>query len=766
MAPTKHHQPLKPVPAQPALVMSLRLRWNRAFALLTIMVLLSGLAGLFGTRLLVGNFRGSAVRSEREATTSARLRAEVIAHSILVTSPTTVAQQRRLVATQNTLQDDFARAIASEDTTGARKLLARSHVRWQAIVAAAGTPGHPADMLVLGAAVTTGAPQVLALLDRAAAANRFAARDQLADASRTERDTMAALALLQLLAIVLALRLARRLSTEVLRPVGILRDSANHLAAGELEHRVVVDRADELGELAASFNAMADAIAGSQRSLTREANTDSLSGLPNRAAFGLRLAASLARTNRPGTQAVLFVDLDDFKDVNDTLGHAAGDELLRVVARRLSDAIRPDDLVARLGGDEFAILLDDLPDPELARAVAQRIVDALAESVQLGVNAVHVGASVGLAMRHQNSTFDGLMREADVAMYAAKGKGKNRVEQYDASLDDLAAARHALKTDLAGAADRGELVLDYQPIIDLNTGLLAGLEALVRWQHPTSGLLPPSTFIEIAEETGDIMDIGAFVLETAARQAQQWQRRYQRPELVMSVNVSVCQLDQPGFAAGVENLLRTTKLDPATLIIEVTESILADPRGEAATALAALRRTGVRVALDDFGTGYSSISYLRQLPADILKIDRSFLAGTYAGSPGHALLEAIVAMATSLGLDVIPEGIEEVDQLSRLRAMGCTLGQGFLLSRPVPSEAIEALLAAPMPLPHIGLPDAGDRASGAPRRRSEVGGDASLRRSSSPHPAPGLRGPGRVQNPADNGVAVGARDTGTDPARR
>ncbi|MDQ1599880.1 MAG: hypothetical protein QOD68_1354 [Actinomycetota bacterium] len=713
MSANEHPGPSGLVQTQPAQVTSLRSRWNRAFALLTIMVLLSGFAGLLGTRLLVDNFRGSAVRAEQEATTSARLRAEVIAHSILVTSPTTVAQQRQLVAAQRTMQADFATAIASEDTTGARKLLTKSFVRWRAIVAAAGTPGHPADKLVLGAEVSTGAPEVLALLDRAAAANRGAMRDQLAAATRTERETMAALALLLLLAIVLALRLARRLSTEVLRPVGILRDSANHLAAGELEHRVVVDRADELGELAASFNAMADAVAGSQRSLAKEANTDSLTGLPNRAAFGLRLAASLARTNRrQGTQAVLFVDLDDFKDVNDTLGHAAGDELLRVVAERLSAAIRPGDLVARLGGDEFAILLDDLPDSELALAVAQRIVNALAESVRLGVNAVHVGASVGLAMRHQHSTFDGLMREADVAMYAAKAKGKDRVEQYDASLDDLAVARLALKADLAGAADRGELVLDYQPIVDLNTGLLAGVEALVRWQHPTRGLLPPSTFIEVAEETGDIMAIGAFVLDTAVRQVQQWQRRYQLPDLVMSVNVSVVQLDHPGFAANVENLLRTIRIDPATLIVEVTESILADPDGEAVGALAALRHAGVRVALDDFGTGYSSIGYLRQLPADILKIDRSFLAGAHAGSPGHALLQAILAMATSLGLDVIPEGIEEVDQLSRLRAMGCTLGQGFLLSRPVPADAIDALLAAPMSLPHVSLHHVGGRPSG------------------------------------------------------
>jgi diguanylate cyclase (GGDEF)-like protein len=706
MSPINRQKASRPRQGQPARVTSLRSRWNRAFALLTIMVLLSGLAGLLGTRLLVGNFRDFAVRGENEATTSARLRAEVVAHSILVTSPITAAQQRALTASQSTIQDDFTKAIASEDTPGARKLLRNSLTEWQVIVAAAGTPGHPADLVTRGGAVTTGAPKVLALLDRVGSANRAAVRSELANAAHNERDTMAVLALLELLAIVLAVRLARRLSTEVLRPVGILRDSANHLAAGELDHRVVVDRGDELGELAVSFNAMADAIAGSQRSLTLEANTDSLSGLPNRAAFRARLHACLARTDRRGGhQAVLFVDLDDFKDVNDTLGHAAGDELLCVVAERLSDTMRPGDVVARLGGDEFAVLLAGLPEPALALAVAQRVVNALAAPVEIAGSWVKVGASVGLAMRHDRSTVDALMREADVAMYAAKGKGKNRVEQYDAGLDDLAVARLALKTDLSHAAERGELVLDYQPMVDLDTGLLVGLEALVRWQHPTRGLLPPSAFIEVAEETGDIIGIGAFVLDTAARQVQRWQRRYGLPELWVSVNVSVCQLDVPGFVDDVNKVLRSTRLDPASLVLEVTETILADPEGGAAAALASLRVSGVRVALDDFGSGYSSIGYLRQLPVDILKIDRSFLTGTYAGGPGHALLEAIVAMAKSLGLDVIPEGIEELDQLARLRAMGCHIGQGFLLSRPVSADAIDALLAAPMPLAHIGLWD-------------------------------------------------------------
>jgi EAL domain-containing protein (putative c-di-GMP-specific phosphodiesterase class I) len=295
------------------------------------------------------------------------------------------------------------------------------------------------------------------------------------------------------------------------------------------------------------------------------------------------------------------------------------------------------------------------------------------------------------------------MREADVAMYAAKAKGKNRVERFDACLDAMAIAHHQVKADLDGAADRGEFVLEYQPIVDLDTGLLVGLEALVRWQHPTRGLLPPSEFIELAEQTGAIISVGAFVLTTATEQLQLWQRRYRLPDLWISVNVSVRQLDRPGFANEVKGVLLATRIDPANLVLEVTETILADPNGLAAAALDDLRLTGIRVALDDFGSGYSSIGYLRQLPVDILKIDRSFLTGTYAGGAGNALLEAIVGMGHSLSLDVICEGIEELEQFFRLQAMGCSLGQGFLLSRPMSADAIDGLLATPMPLPHIGL---------------------------------------------------------------
>ncbi len=686
---------------RPAQVRSLRSRWRRAFALLAAVVMLSGTASVLAIQLIVDSFRGSAVAIEQETTSSADLRNEIVAGVITFSSPITPAQQTQQEVAFTAIDADYAADLVKMKSAGARSLLAASLVKWNALIAAGGTAAHPTDLTTRGDAVAAQAPAILSLLDQAGSANRAAIRVDLAQASQLDREGVAALIILEFLAIALALRLAHQLSDEVLRPVGLLRDSANRLARGEVDHRVVVERADELGELATSFNAMADAIAGSQRTLTEEANTDSLSGLANRAAFYAKLTTMLAEPDsQQQWQALLFIDLDDFKDVNDTLGHAAGDELLRVVAGRLRAIVRETDLVARLGGDEFALLLNELDDPADALSLAQRVVVTLAETVHIGAREVHVGASVGLALRHNGSTIEGWVREADVAMYAAKGRGKNRVEQYDAKLDDAALAHQQLKDELAVAASRDELVLEYQPVVELNTGELVGLEALVRWQHPTRGLLPPSSFIALAEETGAILPIGAWVLEKATHQLHAWQRRYGRDALWMSVNVSVCQLEAPNYATTIRSILQTANVDPSSVVVEVTESVLADPNGGATDVLNTLRAAGVRIALDDFGTGYSSVGYLRQLPVDFLKIDRSFVAGT-SPDTRNPLLEAIVGLAQHLGLEIIPEGIEQPAELAQLRALGCHLGQGFLMSRPVTPDAIENLLAAAVPFPHV-----------------------------------------------------------------
>ncbi|MDQ1746963.1 MAG: diguanylate cyclase [Frankiaceae bacterium] len=441
------------------------------------------------------------------------------------------------------------------------------------------------------------------------------------------------------------------------------------------------------------------ALISSTVELKSRACTDSLTGLANRDVFHKRLGKALSRPERRhGEPGILFIDLDDFKEINDTLGHAAGDELLRIVADRLRSVVRPADLVARLGGDEFGVLLDQVSSHAAAVMVANRAVEALIGPVEIDGHELRVGASVGVALRQNGSNVDSLMRQADLAMYTAKANGKNRVESYDVAVDHALSDHHALDCDIVGAAGRGEIVIDYQPVIDLDTGVAIGAEALIRWQHPTRGLLPPSAFIALAEGNGAIIDIGMWVLEAACAQMRAWQHRHARPDLYLAVNVSVRQLERPGFADQVKNVLARTGLDADRLVVEVTESVLADPAGGAATALAVLRAIGVRVALDDFGTGYSSMSYLSQLPVDILKIDRSFVSGaSSASSQSEAILAAIIGLADRLGLDVIPEGIEETAQLARLQSLGCQAGQGYLLSRPLAPDAIDILLLLSSP---------------------------------------------------------------------
>jgi diguanylate cyclase (GGDEF)-like protein/PAS domain S-box-containing protein len=415
---------------------------------------------------------------------------------------------------------------------------------------------------------------------------------------------------------------------------------------------------------------------------------DPLTGLPNRRLLMDRLEHALQSRRRAET-SVLFLDIDDFKTVNDRLGHEVGDQVLKVVAERLIQVVRPGDTVSRLSGDEFAVVLEDSTDGNVPDLVASRILDAVARPIEVREHRLALTASIGTAVVESNAVSAGdLLRNADFAMYAAKRAGRAQYRRY-ASEDRAAADDNArLAADLSGAVARGELRVHYQPIVDLRSGAISGVEALVRWQHPERGLLAPGRFIPIAERTGSIIEIGGWVLDTACRALKTWQ--LDAPELSMAVNLSGRQLESPKLMGHVRQALRKNGIASAALILEVTETILlADPT--AAAKLERLKALGVRLAIDDFGTGYSSISYLRRFPVDILKIDREFTDG--ADSPeGLRLLRGIVQLGRLIGLDLVAEGIERPEQIGPIVEAGCQEGQGFLFARPVDAETLTALL--------------------------------------------------------------------------
>jgi diguanylate cyclase (GGDEF)-like protein/PAS domain S-box-containing protein len=422
------------------------------------------------------------------------------------------------------------------------------------------------------------------------------------------------------------------------------------------------------------------------------AHFDVLTNLPNRRLFNDRLVLSMRQAERYGSRfAVLFLDLDNFKGVNDTLGHHAGDLLLQAVAQRLLDSLRKIDAVARFGGDEFAIMLEEVKDPADIKRVAQKMIEAVSAPVDLEGTEVQIGVSIGVSIYPTDGdSIEELFKNADTAMYRAKSLGKNRCQFFDAEMTVQATRRLGLETELRRAVP-SELFLLYQPQSDLSGKRITGTEALVRWQHPERGIVLPEEFIRVAEESGQMGRLGNWVLETACRQAGQWRRESGIP-LRMSVNISAFQLNEPSFLTTVDGMLREYQIDPALLELELSEAAALSRTQESIRVLRRLKEMGISLALDNFGTGSASLLSLKKLPLDRLKIDRSFICDLELGKENLGIVRMIIAMARSLNLQVSAVGVEYQSQLDILRNEGCDEFQGYLLAKPLAPEALEGLL--------------------------------------------------------------------------
>jgi diguanylate cyclase (GGDEF)-like protein/PAS domain S-box-containing protein len=427
--------------------------------------------------------------------------------------------------------------------------------------------------------------------------------------------------------------------------------------------------------------------------LSHQAFHDSLTGLANRALFRDRLDHALARSVRHGWRpVVLYLDLDEFKRVNDTLGHAVGDEVLKEATARITTCLRGADTCARLGGDEFAILLDEGTEAD-AVVIAERLVATMRTPLVLSDGIVYVGVSIGIAASAPDITADDLLRNADVAMYMSKTQGKGQLTVFEPTMHAEVVQRLRLGADIHGALDRGEFVVHYQPISTIPSATTIGIEALVRWNHPSLGQLLPESFIPIAEETGLIIPLGEWVLRQACGQCRLLNERVEQAEpLTVSVNMSGRQLVLPDIVQIVATALSETGLEPKFLILEITESVLVHNDTDTVERLWALKRIGVQLAIDDFGTGYSSLAYLQRFPVDILKIDKSFTERLGIGRDESPLSRAVVSLGNTLNVRTIAEGIETPEQWARLKTLGCELGQGYLIARPMTAAGLEGFL--------------------------------------------------------------------------
>ena len=439
---------------------------------------------------------------------------------------------------------------------------------------------------------------------------------------------------------------------------------------------------------------IADRKAAEER-LLHDAFHDALTGLPNRALMMDHLKLAIARNKRKSdlTFAVLFLDLDRFKVVNDSFGHMIGDQLLVGIARRLEGCVRPGDTVARVGGDEFTILLEDVTDVREAVTVAERIQNELKMPFHLSGRDVFTTVSVGIAPGSTSYNLpDEILRDADTAMYRSKSLGKARHEMFDEEMQAQSVNLLQMENDLRRAFERNEFFINYQPIVALDDFRLCGFEALVRWQHPDRGLISPVQFIHIAEESGQILQIGEWVLREACHQLQRWQERFPSDKpLYMTVNLSAKQFAQPDLVDRVRDILTETTIDPAFLKLEITESVVMDDFETAAAMLSQLRALGVRLSIDDFGTGYSSLTYLHQFPIDTLKIDRSFV--TRIDKENVEIVRTILMLAENLGMDAVAEGVETQEQMTLLRNLSCQSGQGYFFSKPLGVTEAETMIS-------------------------------------------------------------------------
>jgi diguanylate cyclase (GGDEF)-like protein len=447
------------------------------------------------------------------------------------------------------------------------------------------------------------------------------------------------------------------------------------------------------------------------------AHFDQLTALPNRTLLRERMEHAIARAMRSGNGvATLVLDIDRFKEINDMLGHEIGDKLLVEVARRIRASVRDQDTVARLGGDEFAVVLEGVSEAREVLPVIERIVDSLAEVTTIDGQAINSSSSVGIAMYPENgANLSELLRAADLAMYQAKSSGRGRYQFFADAMQEEAQSRHALEWALRRAVERGEFLLVYQPQVCLKTGLVIGVEALIRWMSPTRGLLTPYHFIGGLEEFGLINEVGEWVLRTACEQVRRWHQMDFEP-MRIGVNVSAQQFEDPTLLDKIRGALKETKLPPEFLEIELTEScLMADP-AQAGALLREIREIGVRVAIDDFGTGYSSLTYLHDFPLNALKIDRNFVQGVESNDRGGPIANMIVGLGKTLGLDVIAEGVETEAQLGYLRNQGCDIAQGYLYARPEAPDDLTPWLAS-----HQRVSETKIRSVPAPSREDETG---------------------------------------------